>query len=893
VCILINENCMVEYAPMDIESTMDIESSKELQKELEELKTEVKNNDIDTKNEKIKENKIRAFRELNLGYNPSKDFQIKEKILAVVENFEDDSLEAILLRNPQIQNLIHDIISNQKIEWEKDYEKYKLKKSKSGIEELNEEWYDEETEELVEDWEDYYMHESTPESFEEYLLSEQWIKVLIDEIHNYLDWDWNLYTNMNFKISKKELQIKLKTARINDMNNNYNDITFSEAFWNNIDRNPLISSINRIVWEHLVSWWDKYGKWIINKLEQLIVNEDIEWSLLSADTESINKDNLQVILRKIIEEYANLIINKDKWSNTQLSTWEDSLDLQLKSYLYIYARIFHPSIFNANWWDFDSYWWELKEIFDAVVSFNWDIEQLRRNKYLDAEKKAEEERLERDKRRRHEAYLENIKKNWRWSKEKYEKNNEKEQNENIWDLDKATWEQIAKTKWLSKDLWNYKVKIDETKISDIELREKSFNSARNVFLEQYSYLRGIITKDQMHDIFDVQNGVIDRNKLNIFNNSPIFQWVEKERINQINNILFIFEKKFNKELEKHINFSSMKQTVTIKEVKDRAIWNVIDYIRDIFWSIIERQQWNLNWFKLNIVSPVEINWDDLIISWNFNGSDIKIRYNLESWEIFTNSFFHKPDEVWEPPITIWYWLEINQKIWEIKPFNDILNGEGISKSQEKEQIWDENEVKSGWTTRFNNFYNNFSKEAEEILNSISNELILNTWGQTEKKRAIVWLLKSFNIMRDSFVTDEVTFTKESNLYKIIDVLYASDSSDLSYFNNTFMPTIMRYSWLKWEMNNLSQDIQSRDSRKIFGKNGEDNKNNETRKYLKDKMQNFKPLQFAWVTYFNWTNNLDFANLIEEYLLNDTKTKLNKKNMSDFIEAIETDTEDKL
>ena len=111
-----------------------------------------------------------------------------------------------------------------------------------------------------------------------------------------------------------------------------------------------------------------------------------------------------------------------------------------------------------------------------------------------------------------------------------------------------------------------------------------------------------------------------------------------------------------------------------------------------------------------------------------------------------------------------------------------------------------------------------------------------------------------------------------------------DIQSLEYFNNTFMPKVMEYSWLKWWKRNEYQDKNNEKSRKIFKYEGD----NENINYLKDKAKDFNPRQFSWIANFEGSHQLWFADLIREKLItwDVVNWKLNILKMRDFIRDLE-------
>ena len=120
-------------------------------------------------------------------------------------------------------------------------------------------------------------------------------------------------------------------------------------------------------------------------------------------------------------------------------------------------------------------------------------------------------------------------------------------------------------------------------------------------------------------------------------------------------------------------------------------------------------------------------------------------------------------------------------------------------------------------------------------------------------------MKTFNITSNSRKFNNLDFNDGSNLFKVIQILDNSDSTSLEYFNNTFMPKMMWYAWLKRGERNEYQDKSNKKSERIYKYDGD----NENIKYFRDKTKDFNPEQFSWVANFESSHQLWFADLIAE------------------------------
>ena len=145
-------------------------------------------------------------------------------------------------------------------------------------------------------------------------------------------------------------------------------------------------------------------------------------------------------------------------------------------------------------------------------------------------------------------------------------------------------------------------------------------------------------------------------------------------------------------------------------------------------------------------------------------------------------------------------------------------------------------------------------------------------------------MKTFNITSNSRKFNNLDFNDSSNLFKVIQILDNSDSTSLEYFNNTFMPKMMWYAWLKRGERNEYQDKSNKKSERIYKYDGD----NENIKYFRDKTKDFNPKQFSWVANFEKQHQLWFADLIKENIItwNKPNWKLDGEKMRKFVDWLE-------
>ena len=473
------------------------------------------------------------------------------------------------------------------------------------------------------------------------------------------------------------------------------------------------------------------------------------------------------------------------------------------------------------------------------------------------------------------------------------------------DPNNATWVEIATDANLWEKLDDYELNIEKSEQKSEWTKEAIFRKAYEDFINSHNDIKEFITLSLMRRLFDIDNNTINKSEWEIFKtHNPLLKYMAPDEIEKIYNTLASFSNAYKKSEDELDDKSSDIKVQINKTVKTHAIGAVIDNVRDIFESITEWQDWNsewqnwkIEWFKLANNKPVQKIWDNIIISGSFNGSDVKVRYELGSGKLFMNSFFQ---ELGVNKISIWNEFLINHQIWTIKPFNDVLNDyyklpprtpkknsthwippKKPPREDFTEQYKPTNDIiKDSWPkwkpmrmpswvpwiqSKINkDEINSRKEEANKILNSqidlIGGVIKKETESQAQKNSAINGLIKTFNL-DNNWEYKSLDFNNWSNLFDVIQILNWSDSNSLEYFNSIFMPKVMKYSWLEWGRYNESQNKNNGKSEKIFEYNGD----NENINYMKDKIKDFNSKQFVWIANFESQHQLWFADLIKEKL----------------------------
>ena len=480
----------------------------------------------------------------------------------------DDSLEWSLLGNPQIQNLLWNAVSLHVKQWNNLKIKHALK-SKKDKEDENDEKLN------VERWEDFELRESSPEKFEEWLLSPQWINALRNEIEDHLDENWNLIEG--YSINEKDLRISLEKTWYANLLTNYNlkynifdneDKKYMKNMWLLVH-----SEISSIVKDQLISNWS-FDKWMVKKLETLLTSQNAELAKKIKENPNI-KDEFKRLLKGTITKYSNYVV----WENkVDLNTWTPKQDLLLRSYLFIYWKSFFPDNFklneNSNWFDK-----ELTEVMEAILIYDWELNQAKYNKYLNEEKKAEEDSKKRDVQRRQEAAKRNRENNSNYGSDKWDWWKTTNWDTIHGDINWATWTQIVRNADIN--LSDFKVNSWNIEMYTNSWRAKqmAFWIARKNFKESNKNIEDIFSPEDMRQLYNTNTNSIDENAWKEFLNNDIMQWRSQEEINRIYNTLKTFPNEFSDALKVIASWAQRREKKIDNETRNHALWSVIDNVR--------------------------------------------------------------------------------------------------------------------------------------------------------------------------------------------------------------------------------------------------------------------------------------------------------------------------
>lgn len=917
------------------ETLAEQEIAREINLELSVLKEWINTEDTINKKKKI-------YKSINLGYLPQKvSSEWKRIINKLNQKYQwNESLEWDIWLNEQIWLFFSDTLSKYNKNYSKRMDKYLRNNKKNKL--LNEikqtenleQWKNEKKEQGQESkefqtFEEYCLANDNPENFENFLVSNEVINI-IQSVADLNSNDEKVFASKT--IFEKDIHSAWQNKLLREYNAKYN-IEYDEKTIKieNTLKFIIKDCLDFTVSDYLKRWWNKSWVWLRERIDNILEN--------IGDNENIREllkdfDFMDKLKSGLITRISNFAFVWDKNKEFSLNTGDIQVDLNLRSYLFAYGKLFHPELFNIKWWEFVNYESTLSELLDAILYNNWDVLKLKNenSRIAKAEAEKEKRRIEREKQRREKAIQENRKRNEKLQSMSPQNREIKwfEKEQKYLDIQNASWAEIAANEKLWNQLSNFEIKTNNNFIENRDKRAKwmAFGIAFNKFLQYNSEMKDMINIWKMRELYDFENNSIRANIWESFKNHNLV-WFSDEEKNVIYNKIISFPNEINNVAKKLWEKSDSIIWKFWETVKTHAIGAVIDNVKNIFSQMWNEKLWAIfQWFQFNENLPAKISWNDMIISWKVNWTNMNIRYDLKTGELFINSFLQ--ETINPNKITIWN-EEPNYKIWQLASFDTILdeyykmptismnndinnqydlyrniqvpnntkleNSDNQNKKvnnkpkirisnretlmRNRERLKNENKLK---------FQQLFGKEIDIMWEMIKS----HTEKQSTKNSIINAFAKTFNIIPDIWDSKSIEFLEWSNLFDVLQIIENSDSESLSNFS-IFMDKIMKYSWLNRWKNNEQLNIKNWFSEKIFDMSEWINAPNSL--YLKNKIKSFnneKDINKGKVVFDNWSS-IWFADVIKEKITiwDKPNRKLDTNKMIGFLKAIESESTESL
>lgn len=755
----------------------------------------------------------------------------------------NSSIEWLLAQNEHVQLLLSEIIS--------DYKKY-IWKDKNQLKSLikNENLHiTEDQSEMIESMYQYMLDNDSMQWFENFIVHNG-ISIIKSYLSTHID-------NWKFKyLSKNEIKVRLKIGRFMDLYKWYREkhVEDSEALSkletelaaiNNVGsyvKNTIDNNIHKCLDKEI--WED----WLVDNLEDFLQNVKNN-ERLQDFIQGKNKDGIIWLIRNSLKEYSRLINISEKTPKL-VKTGDDVFDMQLRSYLYLYGRITQPDKFTKEKWltiekrlnDV-----ELWKILNAILITDWVIKDDWNNKYLESEQNLRKSQIIKDAERRKESRrkinsMQNINQKIEWWPVQ-------EKNKTL-DIQNASWVEISQ----SEDLWNqisgFDRKDKQSGTSDLHLRRPVLMETwKSFIIENQGVLSKYLNIDDIVKFFNVwENGVN-------FNNDE-WENFKKKRITGnpngdiseldiIESRLQSFPNEYESNLEKAENIINDKKDQAHETIKNYAIGAVIDNIKDMFQNIIDTNNtwYFMKWFEFNDTESAKIENNCLLLSGKFNWEPMNVKYDLNTWKLYMNSFINE-DEVSNNIIITWS-TEPKFELWELMPFDSVLyefykaptesmNDNVFSKimntsipnRNQNISWWDWQESKPSPRPPVHKMseIRNKIKEEHKIkfqkmcwtkLDEISWKIKDKVESKSIREPIALKLLKSLGIMPEfgDYTTKNLTWW--SDLNRIVQLITTQKNTvgDINTFSN-YMEKFMNYIWLnRWE--DIGYQDKTREKSKII------------------------------------------------------------------------------
>lgn len=849
----------------------------------------------------------------------------------LVPNFSNNSIEWRLMQNEQIQFLLSEVLSEYKnyIWTDKDRLKILINKEKAILEE---QWkqFNEDQSKIIESMYEYMLDNDNETWFENFILTNG-IYTIKTYLQNHLDKDWK----PSF-VSVKEIKARLKIDWFINLYKWYREkhTENSEALgkleqemmqFNNV-ANYVKNSIDLWIQKYLSwkYWKDELAQYLSKFLLEAKNNENLKALLDGKD-----KNSIIWVIRYWIKEYARLLNISD--NNPQLgdpNNWDRVFNMQIRSYLYLYWVITHSKNFNSDNWteesSFDPKKWlddvELWEILRSILMADWVMKNDWNNKYLKSEVKLQNaQTIEDIERRKASRARINLMKDWRPNAEL--KSN-KENKKTFDDVNIATWAEIAGELWL----WR-KIKIKRKEARDVtenpHLKREILRKTWNDFVRRNQWiLSKYFDISEISKFFNLRRDWISFNNKawESFKNKWTMEHPESntDELNIVENLLQWLPIEYENNLERAWIFVDKKIDQKHEIIKNYAIGAVIDIIKDMFQNIIDtNSSWNLmTGFEFNWENPAKIKGDCLLLRWKFNWETINIKYNINTWKLYMNSFISEMSG----GILINWSTKPSHELWDLKPFKDVLDDfyktptesmnsrslnllPRIGRKRKDENTndnkwWEQKDAQSTpapsmrWISEAREKFRLENKRRFQLicwtkLDEISGKIKDKIESKSLREPVALNLLRTLGVVpKGDWTINLVWWNNPSDLCKIVQLITSNKNTpeDLNKFSG-FTKTLFDYIWLKWWQNSDHQDKTWEKAKIIFD---ESNKQ-EYISRVRDNTKNFDTeySHSNGKAQFNEWTNFWLLKLVEDNFIEGDypNRKLSSNNMETFMERL--------
>ena len=800
--------------------------------------------------------------------------ELQQKINDNLNNLSYDKRNELesLLQNKDLVPLLNNLAS--------EYDKWNSTDFPNNwdTQSLLDEWFTEE--EIPESWEEYLALEASTNNFIDFITSDDGLNLIETEILNHTDFEtWG--QREDFPISEKALMHKIRRNFLFKIHDQYTSNLLipddqKSKEWNLNKAGMKIMSILDDVIENNLKNGENWN-WLLDNVVERIKKSGLEKVLRENDDA---KYDLWEYLEINIKEFAKSVVNTE--NANFLDTGDKQLNLELRTYLFVYNQYILSNDYTLkSGLKIENYESELDELLKALMDHDWLWKDAKARKEYEDKLKLIQERKKHQRERELAMRKKKAELNRRINSYTNKSPEKKEiltddENKNYIDIQNASWAEIIKNSvdvdkipsFKSKDSWE----IPDDKMK--HLKDSAFNLAWNDFLKQNSLMKSILTKDKMHELFDMNTMSINQDAWENFKKHELLinhkgdNWLSDHNKDNLDKI-YIAIQSFSLIMEDKLESLSKNNYTNMEKidntVKVHALGAVIDNIKDIFSNMKTGKESEKSlWFLLDSKEPIEISDQNLLIYWALNWTKINLRYDLNTGELYINSFLKESNN---PPMISICNEEPNLRIWNLTSFDTILdeyyNKPPLSLNTKLDEEhnyssplwpwrkWDkiskyemikthEHKIDS---EREKHIQENKEKFKEllgwniDIINNSVSEYLKNS---SYRNSMLSWFAKTFNLIPYNYTEWEIKFNKldngSNNAFNMFQILSNSTNNELRYLNS-LMSKICKYSWIERWTNNITQNKTKWFPKLLFESDISDE--NTTLKYLKDNMGNIK------------------------------------------------------
>ena len=777
----------------------------------------------------------KSFKNIKL-FDISQAGEINQNISSKLEELYNwnESLTWILAKNKQIQLLLSELLYDYSNYIWSDKERLKQQINQWGVS-----WTQAE---VAGNYYEYLSINDNMEWFLNFLVSSDCLDdVLLPyfSLHNDKNWEIRF-------ISEKDIKAKIKAAYNKKLFEDYTTDMHGADIKEIQHLNTMWALIKNKI-DSVVYWYlSKNGDYDIWKNAEFIgtlnsLYERVDESKNRAKDLKYSEDQIFYMIRTSIKEYSRLLNLSDK-HRTLKKTGDNVFDIQLRSYLFLYWKLFYGDKFIKDWKSLNDYEWELWKLLDAILAKDWFFKEWRKegNEYNELEDARYKEWMDRDK-------MKNNSMRWRRAMRPSKKPEwpDFESIENgDFNVNEATWVEIAQEMWL----WN--------ELSDFKVNEKFVNS--DAFKGRITFRKTCkeFFRERWEDLakFKIKIGRLFRlNTQGYWLSINHDEWktitdnLDNNEVNELKSLLNQFISKFNDNLKFVNDNVDHNKGIVDNTVKNHAIWAVIDNVKDMFQNIVDTNNaWvYISWFEFKENDAAKIDGNNLIMSGKFNWETLILKYDLKTGKLYMNAYISNIKDGGTPTIIIWD-NSPNQPIWEIRPFQKVLDDfclnptESMSNEFYPRLRTDDNlqsnrkEDTDEWKNRLHRPRRNFrerersreenKRKFQETCNTKINEIKLTIKKKVETKsvqnHSVSNLLKTLGIIPDSGDIENIKkfrwWNSPSDLYKIIQLITNEHNiNTIDKFSKNMETLVNDYIWLEWGQNKDHQDKTVNKAPKIF------------------------------------------------------------------------------